>query len=610
MMRGTIPRARRTPRGSIAARTIDDPAPRVPRRPGVVAGRVRGDRRRCIGTCSAWSRSSRSATRSGSGRPTAPRSTSTGPADDDHDFFGAAPVVGLVVDDFDAARASDGRGGDRVRSASRSGRATRSGTTTALRMATSTRSWAGSPLMADEAALTAPLLLRSVGLLADGPAVWGRPFSAGGPGVFVIELPSPPATAPIELTRVGKWIEQRADASPRRRESDVAGRGRPDRRVLDPVDDRSCTSAAAPRASPVASPRSTRRRSASAGRTPARTGSRPSPAWTRPGSGGRGPPRSRSTRTRSSARSAEAVPADDRARLPDRAVVLPFANLRSTAGERKAHGLSGYLVPEEADRPPQGHDRGSRSCRRATPRAHPGCRRRGRPAGRRGARRARRHRRRRRRPRRPASGRATAPRCRPPAGDPTYLSTEGIARLHEELTELTTVRRPEVIARIKSAKELGDLKENADYTAAREEQSFLEGRIAQIEGLLRTAVVIETPGRTGGSTSGSAVSVEEVGGEAARSTSTGSSARPRRIRPPAGSRTRRRSGARSSGGASGRRSTSRRRAAAVGVSDRRDRVGPEQRDAPAVRRGVKIREERRVRGSCDAAKKIPKSWSP
>src|SRR6185503_18640753 len=69
------------------------------------------------------------------------------------------------------------------------------------------RSWGRSPQMADDA-LTAPGLLRSVGLLADGPAVWGRQLPAGGPGVFVIELPSPPATAPIELTRIGKWLER------------------------------------------------------------------------------------------------------------------------------------------------------------------------------------------------------------------------------------------------------------------------------------------------------------------------------------------------------------------------------------------------------------------
>src|SRR6478736_5562476 len=54
----------------------------------------------------------------------------------------------------------------------------------------------------------AAALLRSVGLMADGPAVWGRPVPAQGPGVFVFELPAPVASAPLELTRIGKWIER------------------------------------------------------------------------------------------------------------------------------------------------------------------------------------------------------------------------------------------------------------------------------------------------------------------------------------------------------------------------------------------------------------------
>jgi transcription elongation factor GreA len=74
-----------------------------------------------------------------------------------------------------------------------------------------------------------------------------------------------------------------------------------------------------------------------------------------------------------------------------------------------------------------------------------------------------------------------------------FLSADGMARLREEHAELTGTKRPEVIARIKSAKELGDLKENADYSSAREEQSFLEGRIKTIEALLRDATIIEAP---------------------------------------------------------------------------------------------------------------------
>jgi transcription elongation factor GreA len=90
------------------------------------------------------------------------------------------------------------------------------------------------------------------------------------------------------------------------------------------------------------------------------------------------------------------------------------------------------------------------------------------------------------------------------------LTAEGAERLRAELAELTGVRRPEVIARIKAAKELGDLRENADYTAAREEQSFLEGRIASLEARLRHAVIAAPPAG-GGAGIGASVTVEVDG---------------------------------------------------------------------------------------------------
>ena len=93
------------------------------------------------------------------------------------------------------------------------------------------------------------------------------------------------------------------------------------------------------------------------------------------------------------------------------------------------------------------------------------------------------------------------------------LTAGGAARMRTELTELTEVRRPEVIARIRTAKELGDLKENADYTAAREEQSFLEGRIQALEARLRDAVIAEVPGVGSGDDIGSTVTVEIDGSE-------------------------------------------------------------------------------------------------
>jgi transcription elongation factor GreA len=78
-----------------------------------------------------------------------------------------------------------------------------------------------------------------------------------------------------------------------------------------------------------------------------------------------------------------------------------------------------------------------------------------------------------------------------PAIAPIHLTADGLAALHKELDELTNKRRPEVIQRIKSARELGDLSENADYEAARKEQSFLEGRVQQLEQMIKYAVVIE-----------------------------------------------------------------------------------------------------------------------
>jgi transcription elongation factor GreA len=101
------------------------------------------------------------------------------------------------------------------------------------------------------------------------------------------------------------------------------------------------------------------------------------------------------------------------------------------------------------------------------------------------------------------------------------LTADGAARLQAELTELVEMRRPEVIARIRSAKELGDLKENADYHAAREEQSFLEGRIQSLEARLRDAVVAAVPPVGAGADIGSRVTVE-IDGETEMYTLVGS----------------------------------------------------------------------------------------
>lgn len=72
------------------------------------------------------------------------------------------------------------------------------------------------------------------------------------------------------------------------------------------------------------------------------------------------------------------------------------------------------------------------------------------------------------------------------------ITLKGAQRLREELEHLKSVKRPKVIAAIAEAREHGDLKENAEYHAAREEQGFIEGRIKQLEGALSHAEVIDT----------------------------------------------------------------------------------------------------------------------
>lgn len=75
--------------------------------------------------------------------------------------------------------------------------------------------------------------------------------------------------------------------------------------------------------------------------------------------------------------------------------------------------------------------------------------------------------------------------------DSVPMTSEGYKNLEVELRRLKTVERPEVIKSISEAREHGDLSENAEYHAAKEKQSFIEGRIAEIEDKLRRAQVID-----------------------------------------------------------------------------------------------------------------------
>ena len=76
-------------------------------------------------------------------------------------------------------------------------------------------------------------------------------------------------------------------------------------------------------------------------------------------------------------------------------------------------------------------------------------------------------------------------------GDQQYLTAEGAERLRAELKQLKGPARDELAKRLRSAIQMGDLSENADYHAAKEQQAFLEGRIQELEFLLKNAVIIE-----------------------------------------------------------------------------------------------------------------------
>ncbi|MDZ4261794.1 MAG: transcription elongation factor GreA, partial [Pseudomonadota bacterium] len=71
------------------------------------------------------------------------------------------------------------------------------------------------------------------------------------------------------------------------------------------------------------------------------------------------------------------------------------------------------------------------------------------------------------------------------------MTAKGAERLREELHQLKTVDRPRVILAIAEARAHGDLKENAEYHAAREQQGFIEGRLSDLEGQLSQAQVID-----------------------------------------------------------------------------------------------------------------------
>jgi transcription elongation factor GreA len=91
------------------------------------------------------------------------------------------------------------------------------------------------------------------------------------------------------------------------------------------------------------------------------------------------------------------------------------------------------------------------------------------------------------------------------------ITRNGLQEVKRELDELVNVRRPEIVSKIKAAREHGDLSENFEYHAARNEQSFLETRILELEAIVKNHVVIESTASGGEVGLLSTVTLQEEG---------------------------------------------------------------------------------------------------
>jgi transcription elongation factor GreA len=336
-------------------------------------------------------------------------------------------------------------------------------------------------------------LLRANGLSVEGPVLWGRPLAGAGPGIFVVELPAAQAKVSIDPDAVREWLRRAPDLkldgkSPTVAElqSRLASFWLPGQAIL--YIGSSKKSVAARLAGMYKTPLGERR---------------PQPAgywlktlhdlgkariWWAPASD---PDLYEDTLIEAFVKSAGAP---------------PYAVLATPSGQRREHGITDALHEDQAARPvrvtrvtvlPDANEaemaEASAPVRKAATR--PAKPRTPRPAVRKAA-------------VRPQTGPSAivtpvvrrsskAAAKSGPTVAPTHVTAEGLSALQDELEELTTRRRPEVIARIKAARELGDLSENADYEAARKEQSFLEGRVLQLEQMIKYAVIIDTGGESG-----------------------------------------------------------------------------------------------------------------
>lgn len=97
--------------------------------------------------------------------------------------------------------------------------------------------------------------------------------------------------------------------------------------------------------------------------------------------------------------------------------------------------------------------------------------------------------------------------------DDVHLTPEGAENLRHELDELVNVRRPELAVRLREAVADGDLKENANYHDAKEQQSMVEGRIQYLQDILRRATIVVNDGPSDIIRIGSTVVIQETGSD-------------------------------------------------------------------------------------------------
>jgi transcription elongation factor GreA len=310
-------------------------------------------------------------------------------------------------------------------------------------------------------------LFRDVGLLVDGPVPWGAAVRSTAPGVYVVEQPGAPEDAPIDIGLIGTWLSRvptlRLDGDPptgKALAARLAAYWLPGEPVL--YVGRAATSLAgrvnALYRTPLGDP------APHAAAHWLRTLSTLSDCrlwWAETDA----PEEAELAILEAFAAAVDPAAAS---RLPAGEPVLPFACLALPTGERRSHGITGALLPQSTT----GGGSAVVSARR------PKAARRGTPAG---------------KPAAPRTGRAraTAPTvAEQRAAEPVHLTADGMAALDSELADLRDVRRPAAIKRVATARELGDLSENAEYHAAREELGFIEGRIRSLEHRHKRAVVI------------------------------------------------------------------------------------------------------------------------